>query len=173
MDIYFTSDIQLSFQRWSEIKVVSNKLLRFEVFQLEAINNYFFLFLQNCEDISNKLSFLYLKNCKSLLNDVLNSYDWCNVNIHFRELYSLFSLLKAYLLYRQIKDKLLNNRKVLIKCLKTLDKGLLMGAPIFDNFLSKCATFINNILVSDLELLEKSFGDTTRYYDLNCINMFI
>lgn len=61
----------------------------------------------------------------------LNTGYWKDVDIHWRYVYSFASLIKSYSLY-----KLDTPQAAIVAC----DMGLLMGAPIFSNILSKMAS---------------------------------
>lgn len=61
----------------------------------------------------------------------LNTGYWKDVNIQWRYTYSFASLVKSYTLH-----KLRDCKGAIVAC----DMGLLMGAPIFDNILSKMAS---------------------------------
>ncbi|XP_060063787.1 bifunctional peptidase and arginyl-hydroxylase JMJD5-like [Ylistrum balloti] len=103
---------------------------------------------------------LCIKLCEPLLDitwEKLNTGHWKDVHVCWRHLYSLVSLLKGVSQVvittscvtdtgsGALKDDLTNS-------IKTFDMGLLMGAPIFGNVLSKMSVYVHNYLDTYLNL---------------------
>ncbi|XP_070531877.1 bifunctional peptidase and arginyl-hydroxylase JMJD5-like isoform X1 [Ptychodera flava] len=79
----------------------------------------------------------------------LNTGHWKDVHIAWRQLYSLASLLKALSLCVECvclnEDASAANDDCMYKAaIKACDMGLLMGAPVLDNILSRLATAIHH-----------------------------
>ncbi|XP_033754719.1 bifunctional peptidase and arginyl-hydroxylase JMJD5-like [Pecten maximus] len=117
---------------------------------------------------------LCIKLCDPLLDitwEKLNTGHWKDVHLCWRHTYSLISLLKGvsqvaiatscidYTGSDEHKDNLAS-------CIKTFDMGLLMGAPIFGNILSKMSLHVHDWLganmISEGSSLDWSF-QTGKY----------
>ena len=75
-----------------------------------------------------------LSNCQTVIDicwEKCNTGHWRDVNIIWREAYSYASVFKALCLHSKGKQK---------EAMKACDMGLLLGAPILDNILTKIAT---------------------------------
>ena len=86
-----------------------------------------------------------LSNCQSVIDicwEKCNTGHWRDVNVIWRETYSYASLFKALCL---------NGVGRQIEAMKTCDMGLLLGAPILDNILTRLATeFQKNVKSSSI-----------------------
>lgn len=75
-----------------------------------------------------------LSKCQTVIDicwEKCNTGHWRDVNIIWREAYSYASVFKALCLHSEGKQK---------EAMKACDMGLLLGAPILDNILTKIAT---------------------------------
>ena len=86
-----------------------------------------------------------LSNCQSVIDicwEKCNTGHWRDVNVIWRETYSYASLFKALCLDGVGRQ---------IEAMKTCDMGLLLGAPILDNILTRLATeFQKNVKSSSI-----------------------
>lgn len=102
-----------------------------------------------CDNLDSCLS-----NCQSVIDicwEKCNTGHWRDVNVIWRETYSYASLFKALCL-----DGL--GRQ--IEAMKTCDMGLLLGAPILDNILTRLATeFQKNVKSSSI--IDQDTADST------------
>ena len=113
------------------------------------------------EEFSAKLCF---EKSDILLNFVwekLNTGNWSMVDINWRKLYSLLSILKVIfivkLINQQSKKKNLENQFDIQKDLiKMCDVGCLMGAPILNHACSRLASFFNQLLIQNNKNHHKS-----------------
>ena len=100
------------------------------------------LFLLNAgvnEFFSNSLSSC-LSNCQTVIDicwEKCNTGHWRDVNVIWRETYSYASVFKALCLHSM-------ERKT--EAMKACDMGLLLGAPILDNILTRMATEFQKIV---------------------------
>lgn len=77
------------------------------------------------------------------LHDELNTGHWSEVPFHIRQVFTCTSFLKCIILLKsaELSENILKN------CLKCLDMGLLLGAPIDDNeLLPKSAIYLSKLL---------------------------
>lgn len=96
-----------------------------------------------CMAIGNAKQLLCSNSCDASLKwaqvamdftwEQLHSGNWKDVNMGWRETYSIAALLKA---------ANLSKRRQFREALVELDKGILMGAPVFDNALHSFATVL-------------------------------
>ena len=70
----------------------------------------------------------------------LNTGNWKDVSVGWREMYSIAALLKA---------ANLSKKRLLREALVELDKGILMGAPVFDNALHSFATTLTSQICTE------------------------
>ncbi|CAL1532358.1 unnamed protein product, partial [Lymnaea stagnalis] len=109
--------------------ITENNVIGRAVRQLlnEAVNNMYSGSDADCLDV-----------CEPLLDKIweeLNTGYWKDVDICWREAYSLVSVLKALSLSALLSDTSRNIDHMTI--LRTCDMGLLMGAPILNNILAR------------------------------------
>ena len=69
----------------------------------------------------------------------LNTGHWSNVDIIWRQLFTIISVIKVMIVLDIIKDK--NDNLIMRDVVKICDIGLLMGAPVLDNICSQLASF--------------------------------
>lgn len=99
------------------------------------------------------------------LQDELNTGHWSEVPIQTRQLFTCTSFLKCIVFLKSEELSQVN----LKKCLKCLDMGLVMGAPIDFEPLQKSATYLSKLL-HELENTKINVEATKRrlneeYYD--------
>ena len=103
-------------------------------------------------EVSAKLCF---EKSDILLNFVwekLNTGNWSIVDINWRKLYSLLSIMKVIFIVKLIieQSKNLENELDIQKDLiKMCDVGCLMGAPILNHACSRLASFFNQLLIQN------------------------
>ena len=103
-------------------------------------------------EVSAKLCF---EKSDILLNFVwekLNTGNWSMVDISWRKLYSLLSIMKVIFIVKLIieESKNLENELDIQKDLiKMCDVGCLMGAPILNHACSRLASFFNQLLIQN------------------------
>ena len=103
-------------------------------------------------EVSAKLCF---EKSDILLNFVwekLNTGNWSMVDINWRKLYSLLSIMKVIFIVKLIieQSKNLENELDIQKDLiKMCDVGCLMGAPILNHACSRLASFFNQLLIQN------------------------
>ena len=99
-----------------------------------------------------------LSNCQSVIDicwEKCNTGHWRDVNVIWRETYSYASLFKALCLDGVGRQ---------IEAMKTCDMGLLLGAPILDNILTRLATeFQKNVKSSSIT--DQDTADSTLSYE--------
>ena len=106
----------------------------------------------NDEELSAKLCF---EKSDILLNFVwekLNTGNWSMVDINWRKLYSLLSILKVIFIVKlinQSKKNLENEFDIQKDLIKMCDVGCLMGAPILNHACSRLASFFNQLLIQN------------------------
>ena len=75
----------------------------------------------------------------------LNTGHWSNVDIIWRQLFTIISVIKVLIVLDIIKDKNSDNDHdnnfIMRDVVKICDIGLLMGAPVLDNICSQLASF--------------------------------
>ena len=104
----------------------------------------------NNEEFSAKLCF---EKSDILLNFVwekLNTGNWSMVDITWRKLYSLLSILKVIFIVKliyQSKRNYENEFDIQKDLIKMCDIGCLMGAPILNHACSRLASFFNQLLI--------------------------
>ena len=104
----------------------------------------------NNEEFSAKLCF---EKSDILLNFVwekLNTGNWSMVDITWRKLYSLLSIMKVIFIVRliyQSKKNYENEFDIQKDLIKMCDIGCLMGAPILNHACSRLASFFNQLLI--------------------------
>ena len=104
----------------------------------------------NNEEFSAKLCF---EKSDILLNFVwekLNTGNWSMVDITWRKLYSLLSIMKVIFIVRliyQSKKSYENEFDIQKDLIKMCDIGCLMGAPILNHACSRLASFFNQLLI--------------------------
>ena len=104
----------------------------------------------NNEEFSAKLCF---EKSDILLNFVwekLNTGNWSMVDITWRKLYSLLSILKVIFIVKliyQSKKNYENEFDIQKDLIKMCDIGCLMGAPILNHACSRLASFFNQLLI--------------------------
>ena len=111
-----------------------------------------------CMAVTNAKQLLCSDNCDVSLKwaqvaidftwEQLHSGNWKDVNMGWRETYSIAALLKA---------ANLSKRRQFREALVELDKGILMGAPVFDNALHSFAT----VLTAEVRNNERTFFTET------------
>ena len=110
-------------------------------------------------EISAKLCF---EKSDILLNFVwekLNTGNWSMVDINWRKLYSLLSIMKVIFIVKLIieQSKNLENELDIQKDLiKMCDVGCLMGAPILNHACSRLASFFYQLLIQNEDNHRKS-----------------
>lgn len=94
---------------------------------------------QNAVDICHKFDIEILLD---YLHDELNTSHWSEVSLDVRRAFQAASFLKAIILLKRCTVITVD---ILKEVLKTIDLGLLLGAPLKNNcdLLNKCATFIS------------------------------
>ncbi|XP_044270825.1 bifunctional peptidase and arginyl-hydroxylase JMJD5 [Tribolium madens] len=103
------------------------------------------------------------------LHDELNTGHWSETPLTIRRAFSAASFVKTIILLKnsEITDDLLR------QCLKTVDLGLLLGAPLQINcdLLTKCATFLSKKLVNEKKSIkiEKRKHEEFYFKDLDQI----
>ena len=106
--------------------------------------------LDNNEEFSAKLCF---EKSDILLNFVwekLNTGNWSMVDITWRKLYSLLSIMKVIFIVKliyQSKRNYENEFDIQKDLIKMCDIGCLMGAPILNHACSRLASFFNQLLI--------------------------
>ena len=104
----------------------------------------------NNEEFSAKLCF---EKSDILLNFVwekLNTGNWSMVDITWRKLYSLLSIMKVIFIVKliyQSKRNYENEFDIQKDLVKMCDIGCLMGAPILNHACSRLASFFNQLLI--------------------------
>ena len=104
----------------------------------------------NNDEFSAKLCF---EKSDILLNFVwekLNTGNWSMVDITWRKLYSLLSILKVIFIVKliyQSKRNYENEFDIQKDLIKMCDIGCLMGAPILNHACSRLASFFNQLLI--------------------------
>ena len=104
----------------------------------------------NNEEFSAKLCF---EKSDILLNFVwekLNTGNWSMVDITWRKLYSLLSIMKVIFIVKLIYQSKRNYRNefdIQKDLIKMCDIGCLMGAPILNHACSRLASFFNQLLI--------------------------
>lgn len=88
----------------------------------------------------NHLSFYSAQALIDFIWEKLNTGHWSEVDIVWRKLYSIISVLKV-LIILDLSDKNDHYNLILRDIVKICDIGLLMGAPVLDNICSKLASF--------------------------------
>lgn len=97
-----------------------------------------------------------LSNCQAVIDicwEKCNTGHWRDVNVIWRETYSYASVFKALCLHGKGKRT---------EAMKACDMGLLLGAPILDNILTRIATeFQKNVLSNskDQEVMDNATTD--------------
>ncbi|XP_064639856.1 lysine-specific demethylase 8-like [Lineus longissimus] len=107
---------------------------------------YWFLLQDAVERFCSKDLSYCIQTCKCLLDitwEKLNTGHWKDVAITWRLAYSYVSLLKAL---SEVSMSSLDDKSELELAIKTCDMGLLMGAPVLDNVLSKIVAVLQPIL---------------------------
>ncbi|CAH1159504.1 unnamed protein product [Phyllotreta striolata] len=108
--------------------------------------------LKNCLDYSlntdsliDPSKLLEIESILDFLNDELNTGHWSEVPIHIRQYYTLSSFIKCVII---VKNNRNYSEDVIRKCLKCLDLGLLLGAPLQYNteLLTDSAKYIRKLL---------------------------
>lgn len=95
------------------------------------------------------------KSCTVLLNlawEKLNTGHWKNVPLHWRHAYTYLSLMKSLSEFGTTIDSPLSTTMGLKNAIKSCDMGLLMGAPVMDNILTKVVSHLQKILQDHLKL---------------------
>jgi lysine-specific demethylase 8 len=113
-----------------------------------------------------------IHKCQCLLDitwEKLNTGHWKDVALTWRLAYSYVSLLKALCEFATSSS---SNKYGLKAAVKTCDMGLLMGAPILDNILSKIVTLLQPV-VSPLQAkgIEKGQCEKKRLDDSEICNV--
>ena len=104
----------------------------------------------NNDEFSAKLCF---EKSDILLNFVwekLNTGNWSMVDITWRKLYSLLSIMKVIFIVKliyQSKRNYENEFDIQKDLIKMCDIGCLMGAPILNHACSRLASFFNQLLI--------------------------
>jgi len=88
----------------------------------------------------NHLSFYSAQALIDFIWEKLNTGHWSEVDIVWRKLYSIISVIKV-LIILDLSDKNDHYNLILRDIVKICDIGLLMGAPVLDNICSKLASF--------------------------------
>lgn len=95
---------------------------------------------KHCTD-NNK--FFEIESVSDYLHDELNTGHWSEVPLCIRQLFTCTSFIKCIILLKsaELSENNLKN------CLKCLDMGLLLGAPLDENeLLSKSAIYLSKVL---------------------------
>jgi lysine-specific demethylase 8 len=107
-------------------------------------------------DLNQPFSSAAYKNAQALLDFVwerLNTGHWSEVDLVWRQLYSVISVIKVICVFRMkkitVKDQD-SDCEVIKDLVKICDIGLLMGAPILDNICSRMATSFSKQLVKTI-----------------------
>ena len=104
----------------------------------------------NNDEFSAKLCFEKSDILLNLVWEKLNTGNWSIVDITWRKLYSLLSIMKVIFIVKLIieQSKNLENELDIQKDLiKMCDVGCLMGAPILNHACSRLASFFNQLLI--------------------------
>ncbi len=99
------------------------------------------------------------KSCTVLLDftwEKLNTGHWKNVPLHWRHAYTYLSLMKAVTDFAMSVDSPSSTTAGLKNAIKSCDMGLLMGAPVMDNVLTKVVFRLQTILHNHLKLNHSS-----------------
>lgn len=90
---------------------------------------------------SNKL--FEIESVLDYLHDELNTRHWSEVPLHMRQLFTCSSFLKCIIILKSTEL----SESILKKCLKCIDLGLLLGAPLDENeLLPKSAIYVSKLL---------------------------
>lgn len=105
-----------------------------------------------CEAFYSRQYYKCMDKSKPLLDYIwekLNTGDWKDVSITWRQAYTVVSILKgcseALLSFKEDNLKELRMPYSMEDAIKTLDMGLLMGAPILDNVLTKLVKVVHDL----------------------------
>jgi len=101
-----------------------------------AIRNAKYLLCGNCYDTSLK----WAQVAMDFTWEQLNTGNWKDVSVGWKEMYSIAALLKA---------ANLSKKRQFREALVELDKGVLMGAPVFDNALHSFATALTSKICTE------------------------
>ena len=104
----------------------------------------------NNEEFSAKLYFEKSDILLNLVWEKLNTGNWSMVDITWRKLYSLLSILKVIFIVKliyQSKRNYENEFDIQKDLIKMCDIGCLMGAPILNHACSRLASFFNQLLI--------------------------
>lgn len=101
-----------------------------------AIRNAKYLLCGNSYDTSLK----WAQVAMDFTWEQLNTGNWKDVSVGWREMYSIAALLKA---------ANLSKKRQFREALVELDKGILMGAPVFDNALHSFATALTSKICTE------------------------
>lgn len=98
-----------------------------------------------------------LSNCQSVIDicwEKCNTGHWRDVNVIWRETYSYASVFKALCL---------NSLGRKIDSMTACDMGLLLGAPILNNILTRIASLLQkNVQLSSQNVADKNIGEITE-----------
>ncbi|KAJ8955951.1 hypothetical protein NQ314_006800 [Rhamnusium bicolor] len=112
----------------SREELIKDKNINLNVAQTLNTCFYYSVDIENQNLDSRKL--LEIDSVLDFLQDELNTGHWSNVPVHVRRCFSSASLIKCLLL---LKCSETYSVELLQKCLKCLDMGLLLGAPLEEN----------------------------------------
>ncbi|GAB6023390.1 Lysine-specific demethylase 8 [Chamberlinius hualienensis] len=128
----------------AEVKHLLNKVL-LDYYQIENV--------EECKEISNWLI--------DYSWEQLNVGHWKDVPVTWRYIYTIASLFKAISLSHQIEN--------ISEILKVCDMGLLLGAPMLDNILSKLASNLSKLIKtkSDKRPIDSDNITEPKHFKLN------
>lgn len=114
--------------------------------------------LNYCLDLKrvdeNMLKMFEIESVIDYLHDELNTGHWSEVAIYIRQNFTCASFLKCIIL---MKSSAVVSAVILKKCLRCLDMGLLLGAPIENlELLSKSASYLSEVLNKLQETTDES-----------------
>ncbi|XP_018575765.1 jmjC domain-containing protein 5-like [Anoplophora glabripennis] len=150
---------------YNKIEDLSKTLKKFiisedELVTFRNINSEVIKILQDCFSYSlktgkdEKKSF-EIESVLDYLQDELNTGHWSEVPIHIRHCFTSASFIKCLIILKSAESF---DLELLRKCVKCLDMGLLLGAPLRDNFelLTTAAKYISELITKVSEHLCES-----------------
>lgn len=135
VDLLRKSGAQILQQFLPLVKTAEDLSLEKSLYQLTDVGGdpVLFLLTQGVKEFFLNNFDSCLSNCQTVIDicwEKCNTGHWRNVNVIWRETYSYASVFKALCLHSKGKQK---------EAMKACDMGLLLGAPILDNILTKIA----------------------------------
>jgi lysine-specific demethylase 8 len=112
----------------------------------ECVNKTFQVCWNTCNNLNEKTSRVFeIESVLDYLYDELNTGHWSEVPLKVRKAFTAASFAKTIII---LKTTMTCTHCIIEECLKTLDMGILLGAPLENNsdVLTNCATFLSKQL---------------------------